>query len=219
MSTRLWQEILLNINSNLNILDAVKYYLILFPILVILQLILERQRFGKSYKFSIYRLVVVQIFVFVCIGILSTTGVPNIWYIMTHEPNFYGDKIYLRPFRMVSYEQVGYALNVLLFIPFGFIVSLIRGSRGRSACLKAVVFGLVFSVMIETSQLFNFRTTDVDDVLTNVLGTFLGYLIFELGYSFFRRKLKNNLGGEKSILPRELIIYWFVIIVFWFVKL
>lgn len=218
MLTNVIHELGMNVTSNLNIQDAAKSYLMLFPILIILQFILEKQRVGKSFKINLSRFVIIQIFGFVCIGILSTTGAPNIWYIIRHGLNYFGNKLYLKPFRMLTREQVGYALNVLLFVPFGFIVSLIRFKRGRRACLNTVVFGFIFSMTIETLQLFNLRTTDVDDVLTNTVGAFLGYMMFELFYILSGRKLKKYCDSQNLILNRELILYWCVIMIFWIVK-
>lgn len=39
---------------------------------------------------------------------------------------------------------------------------------------------MTFSLIIELSQLFNGRITDLDDLLMNTLGAFLGWVIFRL---------------------------------------
>ncbi len=39
----------------------------------------------------------------------------------------------------------------------------------------AAVFGVVLSLAIELSQIFTYRLTDVDDLITNTLGAILGY--------------------------------------------
>lgn len=61
--------------------------------------------------------------------------------------------------------------NVLLFIPFGFLITL---RTGRA--LRTVVVTLVVSVLIETLQalLPLGRTANVDDVILNTLGAALG---------------------------------------------
>lgn len=66
-------------------------------------------------------------------------------------------------------------LNVLLFVPLGiFIPCLWRKYRSM---MKTVGLGLLTSLGIEISQIFTFRATDIDDLITNVTGTMIGYLI------------------------------------------
>ncbi len=66
-------------------------------------------------------------------------------------------------------------LNVLLFLPLGLLLPLIweRFQKARYTLL----YGLSLSACIELMQLFTYRTTDVDDLLTNLAGTCLGWLI------------------------------------------
>ena len=37
--------------------------------------------------------------------------------------------------------------------------------------------GLLISCIIETSQIFTFRTTDINDLITNTIGTVIGYCV------------------------------------------
>lgn len=65
-------------------------------------------------------------------------------------------------------------LNILLFVPVGFMLPEIWKSM-RS--LKKTVFtGMIMSLTVEILQIFTFRLTDVDDLITNSLGTLLGFL-------------------------------------------
>ncbi len=66
-------------------------------------------------------------------------------------------------------------LNIILFIPLGFLLPMIW-SAFRSA-KKTIFFGLGLSAAIEISQIFTYRSTDIDDLITNTIGTLLGYLI------------------------------------------
>lgn len=65
--------------------------------------------------------------------------------------------------------------NILLFIPFGFLI------RYKSARIKTpaiVVLAFLLSCSIETIQyLFLCGVTDIDDVLLNTLGAYIGCLI------------------------------------------
>mgnify|MGYP000003310018 FL=1 len=42
---------------------------------------------------------------------------------------------------------------------------------------KMVLLGFLTSLSIEVLQIFTFRATDVDDLITNVTGTIIGYFI------------------------------------------
>lgn len=64
-------------------------------------------------------------------------------------------------------------LNILLFIPFGFLMALLK-----TATRKIISSAFLISMLIEVLQYFNGRFTDIDDVISNVLGTFIGYLIY-----------------------------------------
>ena len=69
-------------------------------------------------------------------------------------------------------------LNVLLFIPLGIFVPCLWPEYRRM--MKTVGLGLMTSLGIEILQIFTFRATDINDVITNVAGTMIGYLIGRL---------------------------------------
>ena len=73
------------------------------------------------------------------------------------------------------------AANVVLFVPLGFAIS-----RGFSwGPVRTVLAGFGTSLLVETTQLtgiwgiyeYAYRTFDVDDLLTNTLGTLIGWAI------------------------------------------
>lgn len=85
----------------------------------------------------------------------------------------------------------GMALNALLFVPLGALLPLLFGS---CRLCRTTAIGFSLSLFIELSQLFNYRATDIDDLLMNTLGTILGYLIYTLllrRLSWFRA---DNIG-------------------------
>ncbi len=67
--------------------------------------------------------------------------------------------------------------NILLFIPYGFVCAwALKSARTLISC---TVYGFFTSVFIETMQLITKRGYfQVDDILTNVIGTILGYIFF-----------------------------------------
>ena len=66
-------------------------------------------------------------------------------------------------------------LNVLLFIPLGIFVPCLWPVY--RSMMKTVGLGLMTSLGIEILQIFTFRATDINDLITNAAGTLAGYLI------------------------------------------
>lgn len=89
----------------------------------------------------------------------------------------------LNPFYVAWPKQIGFnfdisldnlILNIVLFLPVGFLYRLATGRRG------ALLFGAGLSIAIEIIQLFiPARTTSIPDVLTNTLGAGLGELLHQ----------------------------------------
>lgn len=73
------------------------------------------------------------------------------------------------------------ALNVFLFIPFGFLLPFMTKLNLK----KIVMLGAFFSFSIELLQFLTglianitFRVTDINDLIFNTLGALIGYLLF-----------------------------------------
>jgi glycopeptide antibiotics resistance protein len=89
--------------------------------------------------------------------------------LLTLGPHHGPNKLRLGPFSDITF--VGVAGNLLLFLPFGAALCL---QRWRLAA--AVAAGFAFSVSIELTQFaVHGRTTSVDDVVFNTLGTAAGW--------------------------------------------
>lgn len=68
-------------------------------------------------------------------------------------------------------------LNVLLFMPLGFLLPHIW-VHWRNP-IKVTLMGYLFSAAIELAQIPTNRAVDVEDLLMNTLGTFLGFLFWK----------------------------------------
>lgn len=73
-------------------------------------------------------------------------------------------------------RQVG--LNVIMTIPFGFLVSFIKKENVK--LLKIVFYTFILSLGIELLQpLINgVRSADITDLITNVIGGIIGYVMY-----------------------------------------
>jgi len=72
----------------------------------------------------------------------------------------------------------GIVLNILLFIPFGFLIPIIW--KKRWTWWKVMIVGLAASFCIEIIQLVTrLGFADVDDLINNTIGSGLGYLLYK----------------------------------------
>ena len=90
---------------------------------------------------------------------------------------YLAEHINLIPFSR-DIQPVGYGLNVVMFLPLGFLIPTIWEELGKLRYILAA--GCGFSVLIEVSQILSLRGTDVDDVIMNTLGAVLGYGLYRL---------------------------------------
>lgn len=100
----------------------------------------------------------------------NVVGIPAVQYIRW-EPN-----ISLIPFcdgtRWLGVQRL---LNAVMFLPLGFLLPLLwKHFRNWK---KPLLWGFGLSLVIELSQLFCFRATDVDDLIMNTLGAGIGYFL------------------------------------------
>lgn len=65
--------------------------------------------------------------------------------------------------------------NMLMFIPFGFLISyFLKLEKPYSI----IILSFITSVTIEVTQLLIGRVFDIDDIILNVIGGFIGFLLF-----------------------------------------
>ena len=112
------------------------------------------------------------VFCFYLVGILTMTGVciggsfsPRIVYI---------------PFVDMIRGPIDTALNILLFVPLGFLLPILY--RKYDGISKIALVGFLVSLSVEIAQMFGTGTTDINDLITNTVGACLGFLLFRLVY-------------------------------------
>lgn len=85
--------------------------------------------------------------------------------------------------------------NVLVFMPVGFFLAL--GSR-RKSILRTILFSFAVSLSVEVSQfILRVGRFDVDDLILNTCGGFLGLVAFAI-YYVMRRSHDKNLAGKRT---------------------
>lgn len=85
--------------------------------------------------------------------------------------------------------------NILIFIPLGFFIPIVY--REKRKILKTIMVCFILTFSVEFIQYFIGRSADIVDVISNLLGSILGYWIFRImNYlcksNAFWKKLKEN---------------------------
>lgn len=100
--------------------------------------------------------------------------------------------------------------NIIMFVPFGFFASYFLKSKKISIPL---ILTIILTTTIETVQYYIGRVFDIDDIILNIVGGILGYLLF-ITMDFLQNKipgLKNN-----HILNLLIIIIIVIIVIYGF---
>ena len=82
-------------------------------------------------------------------------------------------------------------LNILLFIPFGFMLScyLYTNYRSQHLFLPILLSGLFVSISVELLQYITSRGfTEIDDVINNTVGSIIGWLSYDRMLKAVKRK-------------------------------
>lgn len=85
--------------------------------------------------------------------------------------------------------------NILLFIPFGFFASYYLNNRKASLIL---IVSLIVSGLTEGLQYYTGRVFDIDDIILNVFGGFIGYLLY-VGLMAIKGKLPKFMKSDAFI--------------------
>lgn len=180
-------------NVQLGLFDAIKDLLFVAPVFflgiivicVMLLLIFRRNRTIPKIRTSVLLLV---FYYYLCVMLTKIVGIPTLKeYIRLSGVGeaFFHPNINLIPFH--DGFSLGFLLNIFLFIPLGFLCPLI--SKRYQSIKNTFFIGLGLSFAIEVVQLFTlYRATDIDDLITNVVGTLIGYFCFRLAHKLVMKE-------------------------------
>ena len=145
--------------------------------------------FNDNKKFVFYKELLYLVFILYILCL---------YYILTYQEGSTSGINFI-PFREIfrykigSYKFVKNVLgNVLLFLPFGFFTAYFLNTKKIGT---PVVVALIVSLCAEGMQYYLGRVFDVDDVILNVTGGFLGFLLF-VAFSAIRGKLPGFLKSD-----------------------
>lgn len=176
------------------LINMLPYMLIAVPIYLVARIFYIK---FKKVELNIRREVILFVFVIFIVGLTSQTVIPKIEFGANglgvvengvHKTNLIPFKVFSQTHyevfvnKNINYFLINFLGNIILFIPFGILIPLLWKLSGK----KAVLIGFLFSLFIETCQLFLARGTDVDDLMLNTFGAFLGVIIFKLLQKFIK---------------------------------
>lgn len=162
-------------------MDCISSMLMLAPAALLILKLSGRQLKNKHMFFLLLYLCVLT-------GIYSVTGIPDI------KDCSFDFTLNLIPLVDVLSSPDQYLLNILMFLPVGFLLPLLWDEYQDFRHLMG--FCCFLTVFIEVAQVFTFRTTDVDDLLTNLLGTALGYALIHLPAKRWNIRLPLNIDND-----------------------
>ena len=118
-------------------------------------------------------------------GVVFAGAVTVILYLTVWSRGYSPHGVYLVPFRSFVRAKVQreiyrvLLMNVFLFVPIGLSMPRILPTKWKRRALPTVLFGMLLSIAVEWCQYqFRLGRCEVDDVIMNTFGTFIGTLSF-----------------------------------------
>lgn len=121
-------------------------------------------------------------------GIYSVTGIPDVKYFR------FDFSLNLIPMVDILNSPMQYLLNILLFLPVGFLLPLLFDEY--TDWKQVLKFCCFLTIFIEVAQVFTFRTTDIDDLITNLLGAGIGCLLVRLSAERMKLRIPFNIEND-----------------------
>ena len=176
-------------------------YIRVILLCVIFQIAMIKKEHKNGHRYSLKHFLWVYIFYIYLMLIFICTGTGNIYeftrYIKVNEPITELTQMNLIPFSPISGGIIEHIANIIMFMPLGFLLPLIW--KQFKSAWKVICTGLLFSLAIELSQLLNIRNTDIDDLIMNTIGAFLGWVLFCLFEKLFKNKKEKQIDSLERI--------------------
>lgn len=171
-------------------------YILVIPALLIYFIILSK----RGRKQTLPHIIASFVFCFYLCGILTMTGLWNWWF------NQFVPRIVLIPFADMIQGPIDTILNVILFIPLGIFLPMLYKRYDKIG--KAALTGFLLSLSIEFCQMFDCGISDINDLITNTVGTCLGFLIYRLLSNVIPDKLATAFYADGDHDYFETVFYW-----------
>lgn len=199
----------------LGLLDAIGDLLAVHPtfwlgVLVLNAMLLMISRKSGTKPKAKTAILLVVLYYYLYVILTNIVGVPNLSEFMRLErlgEPFFNPNLNLLPLH--GGIRLDFILNIFLFIPLGFLCPLISK---RYQCAKNILLlGGGLSLAIEIAQLFTlYRATDIDDLLTNMAGTLIGYGCFNVLRKMVRTPRNTAEPRGMQAMPAAMAVTAFI---------
>ncbi|MEG2935567.1 MAG: VanZ family protein [Clostridium sp.] len=188
-----------------------------FILIFVLNLFLKKTSTDYKNKINCQHYFFGYLFIlYLMISLKEVVGFPSIqeWqHLANLNKPIFNAELNLVPFK--DGLEISAILNVIFFMPFGFLLPTLW--RRFRSFLPTLYYGLVFSFIIELSQLFvPYRSTDINDLIMNTLGAVLGWIVFSLLRFQFRKLTEKTAAptyNTSKIIKLEPYIYVLVALI------
>ena len=165
-----------------NIISEIIPMIILFSLVAImLRVVISLYNHEKINIFNDFKMLIYIIYLFVLFQLVTTID------FRSYSNNFIPFKEILRydiTSKLFIRNVIG---NIVIFIPFGYLISdTIYMNTKHKNILIVLIFVLLTSLSIETTQMYIGRSFDVDDIILNFIGGLFGYFIFLIIKGIFK---------------------------------
>lgn len=159
----------------------------MWPMLIIILVIICSLRITylvtKHKRFQLHKELIYLIFI---VYILC------LFHVVTFQDSNYGVSNFV-PFKEIFRYSIGSDKfiknvmgNIVLFIPYGFLASYFLDNKKLGVI---TILTIIATLTIETVQYYIGRVFDIDDIILNLVGSIVGFLIF-VGVDAIRSKIK-----------------------------
>ena len=178
--------------------DVIPAAMVLIPLMILLHWTAYRRDLRKTMLYGLLALYFA--------AVISVVGLPNVTYVRIDA------NVNLIPFRDMLKGLASTVLNILLFFPMGFLLPVLW--KNFRCISKTIGVGFTISLVIELLQLLTYRATDINDLMTNTFGTFLGFLLADCliqRHHAFRNALKEQGTGDVfSLFVLSFLVMFFL---------
>lgn len=182
-----------------------------WPMLIIITVILSSLRIAylicRHKKFQLHKEM---------IYLISIIYILCLFHVVTFQAVNYGTSNFV-PFKEIFRYSFGshkfiknIVGNIMMFVPYGFLASYLLKNKKFSVIL---ILTTVASLTIETVQYYIGRVFDVDDIILNLVGGILGFLMY-VGLDAIKSKIK--ILRNDTVLDILIILILIIVIMYSF---
>lgn len=165
----------------------------LIAMLLLIYNLIAKIRKRKKVTIPIGRLLLYAVFIIYIVVVVGATmlrysGMSISWENREIFPLFYSYKEAWKDFSAREWRNI--ILNIMMFIPFGFLLPLV--SKKFQVFWKTYLAGFLFTFLIEMTQLLlHLGICELDDFMNNTVGAMIGYGFYRL-FVFVVKKWKKQ---------------------------